>query len=181
MLNLYEVLGCVFDAPHEQLKCSYRKLVLKYHPDKQKQMEESSSYITSDAFPRIVDGEPTDTHFLNRSADSQNAFHLIENAWSVLRDSETRAEYNATWTQYCLAQQWPIQETIHFSEFDATQGDDVSEVNEMDRNYFTYVTDCRCGGIYSIQGWQKSLKMDIVCCDSCSLSIRVLYEEDDVT
>lgn len=143
MLDLYSILQCEFDAPFEELKRNYRRLILVYHPDKT-QEDDKTSEQKKDLF-----------------------YHRIDQAWSILRDTESRAEYNALWTQYKLAQDWPIQETVHFIEFDKYE----SESSE-----FEYI--CRCGGKFILDQLQRDLGVDIVCCDTCSLSIKVCYTNE---
>lgn len=45
-----------------------------------------------------------------------------------------------------------------------------------------FVYGCRCGGGYQLTGVEVKLRFDIVCCDSCSLTVKVVYdgEEDDL-
>ncbi len=41
----------------------------------------------------------------------------------------------------------------------------------------TYSTGCRCGGSYTITEGDLEVGVDTVCCSTCTLSIRVLYQE----
>ena len=93
-------------------------------------------------------------------------FTQIDKAWKVLGDPELRKEYDAKWQQRCLAQKWPIQDDVEFVEF---------YLEEDDCFYY----DCRCGGQHILTSTDVSFKVDLVCCGSCSLSIRVLYSDDD--
>ena len=62
----YEVLDCERDADDDTLKKSYRKLALRYHPDK---------------------------NIANEEAAKQK-FQLIQQAWEVLSDPQERAWYD---------------------------------------------------------------------------------------
>jgi len=68
--SLYEVLGTRRDASEEELKRAYRKLALRWHPDKHAQS----------------DG-PT-------RAEAELRFRQLQDAWAVLSVAETRASYD---------------------------------------------------------------------------------------
>ena len=49
-----------------------------------------------------------------------------------------------------------------------------------------YRKSCRCGGHYSITDDDLLSGVDLICCDVCSLTVRVLYQhnqhfDDDIT
>lgn len=41
-----------------------------------------------------------------------------------------------------------------------------------------YKYDCRCGGSYVLTDVDVQLRFDIVCCDTCSLSVQVIYDTE---
>jgi DnaJ-class molecular chaperone len=218
-----------------ELKKAYQALALKYHPDK----------ATS-------------------SASNQETFIKINHAWTILRDHRLREQYDVKWKERCLAQTYPIQDTVHFEEFEKDEEYDVengetttssldnshnkaclgkesdcektflvkgdncgetcltkgtgdvpifdinngigqvqdvcaenttkgenevnltvenetgkSESSPLANENVVYTYECRCGGNYILTGVDVKLKFDIVCCDTCSLSIQVIYNEDD--
>ncbi|CAK1581784.1 unnamed protein product [Parnassius mnemosyne] len=65
VINFYEILQCDRNASAEELKRSYQRLVLTFHPDKK---------ITS---------------------NNHESFLNIQKAWSVLRDPHSRKQYDA--------------------------------------------------------------------------------------
>ncbi|HZW56288.1 MAG TPA: molecular chaperone DnaJ [Nitrososphaerales archaeon] len=62
--DYYEVLGVPKDASIDQIKASYRKLAMQYHPDR------------------------------NKSKDAEEKFKEISEAYAVLSDDSKRAEYD---------------------------------------------------------------------------------------
>jgi len=62
--DYYEVLGVSKDTPKAEIKKAYRKLALKYHPDR------------------------------NKSADAEEKFKEISEAYAVLSDDEKRSQYD---------------------------------------------------------------------------------------
>jgi len=62
--DYYEILGVEKTATQEEIKKAYRKLAIKYHPDK------------------------------NTDPDSQDLFKEITEAYEVLKDEEKRAKYD---------------------------------------------------------------------------------------
>jgi molecular chaperone DnaJ len=62
--DYYEVLGVPKDAPKQDIKKAYRKLALKYHPDR------------------------------NKSPDAEEKFKEISEAYAVLSDDEKRGQYD---------------------------------------------------------------------------------------
>lgn len=64
MKNYYEVLGISKNATVDEIKKEYRKLALKYHPDK------------------------------NKAADATEKFKEISNAYEILSDSQKRRAYD---------------------------------------------------------------------------------------
>lgn len=62
--DYYEILGVSKDASDTELKKAYRKLAMKYHPDK------------------------------NKEADAEEKFKEISEAYAVLSDAEKKAQYD---------------------------------------------------------------------------------------
>lgn len=92
-------------------------------------------------------------------------FVKLNNAWEILGNEEMRHEYDVRWRERCTVQDLPIQEEVEFSEFYAEdcEGEEV------------YKYQCRCGGDFTVTETDAKLRFDIICCETCSLTIKVLY------
>jgi len=65
--HYYEILGCTYDATDADIKKAYRKLALRYHPDKQAEDEASTA---------------------------AHKFMLVQRAYATLSDWRRRQDYN---------------------------------------------------------------------------------------
>lgn len=226
MEDLYRILRVTPTATTSELKKSYQELVLQFHPDK-----------------------ACDSNI----AASSNKFIEVNKAYKILSDHKLRKQYDVKWKERCLAQTYPIQDTVEFEEFEEILDESSSESIEkkdsgcgMERaehvcskednkvinqnkdkrgNYIAhgeeskgskfekdiqtevgnlvseqskpsycesdrqsdakkpvlekvYVYPCRCGGNYVLMEVDVQLKFDFVCCDSCSLTVQVIYQQD---
>ncbi|KAL0894016.1 hypothetical protein ABMA27_014082 [Loxostege sticticalis] len=128
--DYYQILQCERTASAEELKKSYQRLVLLFHPDKKDEK------------------------------DSDKLFLLIQKAWSVLRDPNSRRQYDAELT--CQEHsELLIYETI---SLDQMQYDAVEDI---------YMYTCRCGGTYLLDRSDTMPAKVIIGCDECSFSIEV--------
>ncbi|KAK7490718.1 hypothetical protein BaRGS_00018135 [Batillaria attramentaria] len=134
MEDLYKILQCDPQSSEEDIRQSYLRLALLYHPDK---------FQTNDG----------------------TSFVKIQRAYQVLSDPTLRKEFDVRWKDRCLIQDLPIQEEVEFSDF------------EFDEENRLYIYLCRCGSEYAVTEMDARLRYDIVCCETCSLTIRVLYDE----
>lgn len=98
------------------------------------------------------------------SASDSSLFLRLQFAWETLGDPDTRKEYDIRWKERCLVQDFPIHEEVLFSDFD---------FNVTDRVY-TY--PCKCGDDFSVNETDAKFHYDIICCKSCSLTIKVFYD-----
>ena len=129
-IDYYQILQCDRSASLEELKKSYQRLILSLHPDKVGKSEESDEFC------------------------------LVQKAWTVLKDSESRKQYDAELS--CIEHNdLLLYESIVLSEmnFDDSEG------------VFTY--SCRCGGTYLLESNEAKNSKVIISCDECSFSIQV--------
>ncbi|KAF4520142.1 hypothetical protein B566_EDAN008960 [Ephemera danica] len=88
-------------------------------------------------------------------------FIELNNAWTILRDTRKRKEYDSILVQKKLNEDVQLYATVEIC--DLTLEDDGS-----------YSYYCRCGGIYSIAPSQVDLTDCVIPCEDCSLSILFL-------
>ena len=67
--DYYKILGVEKGAPEKEIKTAYRKLALKWHPDKNSQTEE-------------------------KKARAEKMFKEINEAWAVLSDPQKRKQHD---------------------------------------------------------------------------------------
>lgn len=89
MENYYEILELKKDATHDQIKSSYRRLALKYHPDKNKEegAEEKFKQI-SEAYSVLSDPQKKEMYDAGKNPNSNippmnvvNMFNLFNNVF----------------------------------------------------------------------------------------------------
>ncbi|KAL8604646.1 hypothetical protein ACOMHN_013426 [Nucella lapillus] len=104
-------------------------------------------------------------HHPDKGPSSDSAlFVQISKAWEVLKDSDLRQEYDTKWREWCSVQHLPIQEEVEFSDFDESDED--------------FVYPCRCGDYFVLTKSDAKWMFDIVCCQTCSLTLKVFYKSD---
>lgn len=129
-VDFYKVLQCNRNTSFEDLKKNYQKLILLLHPDK-------------------IGNE-----------DKDGLFHLVQKAWSVLKDPESRKLYDAE----LICQEHSdllLYDTINLSDM------------ELDSNEGCYTYSCRCGGKYLLETSKENGTKVIIGCDECSFSVQV--------
>ena len=166
MEDLYEVLQCDRNASYEDLKKSYQALALKYHPDKHVEGDLPPSDNKTDDTEQKICSTPNPA--------SSDMFIRINKAWKVLGDSSLRQHFDLRWRERSLTQEWPVQDDVDFADFNQESTDDT---NTDTSSCFSY--PCRCGGFYVLEPADITLCVDFVCCDTCSLSIRVIYNNNN--
>ena len=94
------------------------------------------------------------------------SFHDVTRAWRCLSDDAARRVYDATRAERdLLLLEGPVNDTVDVECFDSSPGGD------------SYSTECTCGDRFTLTTDQRDCRLDILSCDSCSLSIRVVYHE----
>ncbi|KAM4618779.1 dnaJ homolog subfamily C member 24 isoform 1-T2 [Polymixia lowei] len=168
--DLYSVLGARPSDSLQQLKHKYQQLALLYHPDR---------------FGGVCSSE---------SESGLTRFLEVDAAWRILRDHNSRREYDLQRRAKELKQVWPVDSTVCLEDM----------TFDPDNSVYTY--PCRCGGEFAIteeeveeetherrpnmeEEEEKGLKVEeeegedkeeegdcrgvVVCCDTCSLSVDV--------
>ncbi|XP_078588037.1 dnaJ homolog subfamily C member 24-like [Branchiostoma floridae x Branchiostoma japonicum] len=100
--DLYCLLQVQRCASHDELKQSYQRLVLKYHPDKIARHQ-----------------SPED------QAAAQDMFVAVDKAWKTLGDPTLRKEYDARLNEKTISQEFPVDEEITLADMDYDEGEGV--------------------------------------------------------
>jgi len=111
--NLYETLGISADASLHDVKKKYKKLAIKFHPDK---------YLNSDELSE------------DEKQTLQEHFNLINIAYDILSDEESKEKYNKARKEYLAAGQAHDLKN-QFTNFQFNYGDkDVAKKDFFSEN-----------------------------------------------
>ena len=91
---------------------------------------------------------------------NEEKFHKIQKAWSILRDSQTRKQYDAMLACY-ESDDLLLFNTITLSDM------------KLDSTENVYCYECRCSGIYFLDACELYTPQVIINCNECSFSILV--------
>lgn len=132
-MDFYKILQLTKEASQDDIKKAYQQLILRHHPDKCKEADESL-----------------------------HMFLKIDEAYKVLKDPATRKEYDSRRFQESTRCQMIIHDTVERKDF----------LFDGTNNVHYHV--CKCGGWYNLDEESSDEKEYIICCDECSLVIKVL-------
>lgn len=122
MANYYDILGVSPDASTEEIRKSFRNLALKYHPDKNKNSEESKQ-----KFMKLVEAYEVLSDEQTRRNYDYNAFRVSKKTqtWSPPADFGTIYSYEEIKRRYRSTNNirggmWDISEKATFGMWKAT-------------------------------------------------------------
>ncbi|KAN0022255.1 hypothetical protein ACTFIU_004431 [Dictyostelium citrinum] len=164
--NYYEILKVSIDADIEEIKKSYRKLALLYHPDKLNKENSIEENIDSPSSCLENNNNNNNNNSNNNNSNNNNNtkdFNDIQIAWETLKDDLLRKQYDSLLLE---------KKRQKYSVSDEIDLDDMEYIEENSE----YIYPCRCGDHYIITEDQLSEGSDVVCCSGCSLSIKVIYQ-----
>ncbi|KAH8288609.1 hypothetical protein KR054_006257 [Drosophila jambulina] len=170
--DFYQLLNVSSSASFEEIKCSYKQLILQCHPDKLRQLHDPNPGWSS-------------------GSQSSSDFNAINAAWNTLRDPIKRKHYDAKLLQSKFQAHSNIYASIELCEMQRIQveidedsvdvddeGASPSQEPQADKGptatMWSYAYDCRCGGQYLFDGGpgdDESSSEVIVECSECSLVI----------
>ncbi|EDW97757.1 DPH4 homolog [Drosophila yakuba] len=175
MPDFYELLNVSSTASFEEIKGSYKQLILQCHPDKLRQLDDP-----------------------NPGSELQNSdFNAINAAWNTLKDPIRRKYYDAELLQSKFRAHSNIYATVVLDEMQRIQveieeddeapappspppppsraSDSEYDANKRPATMWSYAYDCRCGGQYLFDGPADDDESPevIVECNECSLVIIV--------
>jgi diphthamide biosynthesis protein 4 len=167
MSNYYKILHLSQDAPQEDIKPAYRRVILALHPDKAKAKAKSKEGDT------VVDVADVD-------------IALIKSAYRTLSDPVLRAEYDEELRNGL--HQWGSSSTSWntFSGDSPTNGaprpaevislDDFT-VSTLQDGGEVWTYSCRCGAEFRLTERDLEAGKHLVACEMCSEVVFVGYEE----
>lgn len=145
--DLYAVLGASPSDSMQQLRHKYQQLALQHHPD------------------RLVGESPSEAE------SSLQRFLQVDAAWRILRDDDSRRQYDLQRRAQELKQDWPEDSAVCLEDMSWDPGE------------CTYTHCCRCGGAFVVS--QEEVEEEhrdegqrgglLVCCDTCSLTVHVTW------
>ncbi|XP_016981350.2 DPH4 homolog [Drosophila rhopaloa] len=162
MSDFYELLNVPSTASFEEIKCSYKQLILQCHPDKLRQLDDP-----------------------NPGSEAQNSdFNAINAAWNTLKDPIRRKYYDAELLQSKFQAHSNIYASVELDEMqripvEIEEDDEASPSQEPDADkgpatMWSYAYDCRCGGQYLFDGPGDNESSEVIVeCNECSLVIIV--------
>ena len=179
-----QVLGVSTNATAAEIRSKFRSLALQLHPDK---FGAQQGLKDSDA----ADETKEDDDSLGKD------FQIVQQAWTVLRSPRSRAEYDASiagmtcfYTLRPSRLTFSVSPSLHLH----TTGQAISapiwkevDLDDMEVRYGTtadqpavlYQYGCRCGDVFRVSEDALLSHQDVHTCASCSLTIRVLYDEEE--
>jgi hypothetical protein len=120
--NYYEILGISAEATQDEIKKSFRNLALKYHPDKNRNSEESKQ-----KFMKIVEAyEVLSNDQTRKTYDSNNSLHKPGPTprWTPPADFSTVYSYEEIKRRYRPSNigggMWDISDKASFGMWKAT-------------------------------------------------------------
>ncbi|XP_072033713.1 dnaJ homolog subfamily C member 24-like [Amphiura filiformis] len=96
-------------------------------------------------------------------------YSVIDKAWQVLSNPTTKKEYDSRVKEEKLNATLPVYDTVPLDDLDWDEESDC------------YCYPCRCGGEYAITEADVDEQIELVCCDTCTLGLRVIYSEESLT
>ena len=150
MENYYELFNLSNYSSVDKIKFQYQQIIKQCHPDKALFTKSLSIKESSETFLKVTE------------------------AWNILRNPDTKAEYDAKLKQFETEIQFSVNEVVTIDQFESIRTSDVTE--KIDGDLLEY--DCCCGGKYEFLKKDSYINTSILIgCSNCSLYIEVLLKK----
>ncbi len=148
-MSKYSFLNLQNFASIESVKNSFKNLILKHHPDKQRLQNQNG--------------------LLKENMSGENSRWLdILRAYETLKDPILKKEYD--WSLEMNLKNGPVQEVVDLDDMTHTLSSE---------SISCWKRVCRCGGSFFVTEIDLENGVDTVECDGCSLCIKLLYQQVD--
>lgn len=106
---------------------------------------------------------------LGSKKTAEKMYADVAMAWQVLSNQDKRKEYDSKLKEEKLNISMPLYDTVTIDDLD------------WDEDTECYCYMCRCGGEYALSESDAEQCIELVCCDTCTLGLQIVYPAETKT